>query len=101
MRSRAAGVVFAFFTASLALGAQDGKALYVAKCAMCHGNDGTAGSLGAGSRNFNDRAFKSSVTEAHIVTVIHDGQGKMKGLGDKMTQDQARAVAAYVLSLAK
>jgi mono/diheme cytochrome c family protein len=101
MKIRRIGVVFALFAASLTHGAQDGKALYVAKCAMCHGNDGTAGQLGTGSRNFNDRAFKSAVTEAHIVTIIHDGQGKMKGLGDKMTPDQAREVAAYVLSLAK
>jgi len=85
----------------LARAATDGKSLYVSKCAMCHGNDGVAGQLGAGSRNFNDRAFKSSTTEAQIVTIVHDGKGKMKGLGEKMTADQAQAVAAYILTLAK
>ena len=68
---------------------------------MCHGNDGVAGKLAAGSRNFNDRAFKSGVTEAHIVTIIHDGKGKMKGLGDTLTRQQAESVAAYILTLSK
>ena len=81
--------------------AADGKSLYVAKCAMCHGNDGIAGKMGAGSRNFNDRAFKNAVTEAHVVTIIRDGKGKMTGLGARMTPDQAQAVAAYILTLAK
>ena len=105
MRLRTSWTLAALIAASLAAGrahgATDGKSLYVAKCAMCHGNDGVAGKLGAGSRNFNDRAFTSSVTEAHIVTIIHDGKGKMKGLGEKMSPDQAQAVAAYLLTLSR
>lgn len=105
MRPRTSWISAACLAASLATSrahaAIDGKALYVAKCAMCHGNGGVAGKLGAGSRNFNDPAFRSGVTASHIVTVIHDGKGKMKGLGEKMTPEQAQAVAAHVLTLAK
>lgn len=104
MRLRASWIA-ATLSAVLAAGrshaAADGKSLYIAKCAMCHGNDGVAGKLGAGSRNFNDRAFKNSVTEAHVVTIIREGKGKMKGLGQKMAPDQAEAIAAYLLTLPK
>jgi mono/diheme cytochrome c family protein len=84
-----------------AMAAEDGKALYGSKCAMCHGNAGVAGKMGAGARNFNDAAFKKAVTADDIVKIVHDGKGKMKGLGDKLTADQAKAVADYVLTLAK
>jgi mono/diheme cytochrome c family protein len=36
-----------------------------------------------------------------IVKIIHEGKGKMKGLGDKLNHDQAKAIAEYVLTLAK
>jgi mono/diheme cytochrome c family protein len=84
-----------------AMAAEDGKALYGSKCAMCHGNAGVAGKMGAGARNFNDAAFKKAVTADDIVKIVHDGKGKMKGLGDKLSADQAKAVADFVLTLAK
>jgi mono/diheme cytochrome c family protein len=81
--------------------ADDGKALYQSKCAMCHGMDGVARTMAAGARNFNDPAFKKAETVDTVAKIIHDGKGKMPGLGDKLTADQARAIAAYVLTLAK
>lgn len=98
---KAAGIVLAALAVTAASAATDGKALYVAKCAMCHGNDGVAGKMAAGSRSFNDPAYKRAATEAEIMTITRDGKGKMKGLGEKLSEDQARAVAAYILTLAK
>jgi len=68
---------------------------------MCHGADGVAKKMGEGSKNFNDAAWAKAETADGIVKIIHDGKGKMKGLGDKVTADQAKAIAAYALSLAK
>ena len=84
-----------------ALAADDGKALYGSKCAMCHGMDGVAKKMAAGSKNFNDPAWKKAETSDGIAKIITDGKGKMKGLGDKATADQAKAIADYVLTLAK
>jgi mono/diheme cytochrome c family protein len=103
--SKRVGIPVALLALSLPYGlaqaAEDGKALYGSKCAMCHGNAGVAGKMGAGARNFNDPAFKKSVTADDIVKIAHDGKGKMKGLGDKLSADQAKAVADYILTLAK
>jgi mono/diheme cytochrome c family protein len=96
--------IAAFATLGLALpvlAAEDGKALYDSKCAMCHGNDGVAKKMAAGSKNFNDAAWKKAETSDGIVKIIKDGKGKMKGLGDKLNEAQMKAVADYVLTLAK
>ncbi len=84
-----------------ALAAEEGKPLYASKCAMCHGVDGVAKKMATGSKNFNDPAWKKEATSDGIVKIIHDGKGKMKGLGDKLTEHQAKEIAEYLLSLAK
>jgi mono/diheme cytochrome c family protein len=95
-------VAFAFCLAVVpAFAAEDGKALYGSKCAMCHGKEGVAGKMAAGAKNFNDPAFKKAETGDSIVKIIHEGKGKMKGLGDKVNAEQAKAIADYVLTLAK
>ena len=83
------------------LAAEDGKALYEAKCAMCHGMDGVAKKMGAGSKNFNDPAWKKTATVDGIVKDTKDGIGKMKGLGDKLNAEQMKAIADYMLTMAK
>jgi mono/diheme cytochrome c family protein len=95
-------VAFAFVLAvAPAFAAEDGKALYGSKCAMCHGADGVAKKMAAPAKNFNDPEWKKGETVDGIVKIIHDGKGKMKGLGDKVTADQAKAIADYVLTFAK
>ena len=95
-------VAFAFCVAVVpAFAAEDGKALFGSKCAMCHGLDGVAKKMATGSKNFNDAAWSKAQTGDGIVKIIHEGKGKMKGLGDKVNADQAKAIAEYVLALAK
>ena len=81
--------------------AEDGKALYESRCAMCHGMDGVAKKMATGSKNFDDPAWKRAATVASIVNATKDGVGKMKGLGEKLNAEQMKAVADYVLTLAK
>ena len=83
------------------LAAEDGKALYESKCAMCHGMDGVAKKMAAGSKNFNDPAWKKAATVDSIVKDTKDGVGKMKGLGEKLNAEQMKAIAEYTLTLAK
>jgi len=84
-----------------AFAGEDAKALYEAKCAMCHGMDGVAKKMAAGSKNFNDPAWKKGETRDGIVKIIQDGKGKMKGLGEKLNAEQMQAIADYLLTLAK
>ena len=91
-------VAFAFCLAAIpALAAEDGKALYGSKCAMCHGADGIAKKMAAGAKNFNDPAFKKGASADAIAKTIIDGKGKMKPV--KVTEEQAKAIADHVLSL--
>ena len=91
----------AFGLAVPVLAGEDGKALYESKCAMCHGMDGVAKQMAAGSKNFNDAAWKKTATVDAIVKDTKDGKGKMKGMGDRLDAGQMQAIAEYVLSLAK
>ena len=75
----------------MALAAEDGAAIYKAKCAMCHGPDG-AGKSGP--------ALKGQ-TAAGVSGVLTNGGKKAphaKGMA-ALTPDQITAVAAYVATL--
>jgi mono/diheme cytochrome c family protein len=95
MKRFIAGVaVFAFMT-GLAFAAEDGAAIYTAKCAACHGAAG-AGKMGpklAGTPLSSDQIVDALIKGAPGKKAPH---GKpMAGL----TADQASAVAAYLKTL--
>ena len=80
---------------SMALAAEDGAAIYKAKCAMCHGPDGAGKSA---------PALKGiSLSADQVAAVLTKGaEGKKAPHGKPvagMTADQASAVAAYVKTL--
>ena len=79
--------------------AADGKALYDAKCAMCHGKDGVAKPMAKGSANLNDAKWQEATKVEAIETAITGGKGKMKGYKDKMSAEEIKAVATYVKTL--
>ena len=95
----AAVAVIALASAPAAQAAADGKALFDAKCAMCHGKDGVAKPMAKGSANFNDVKWQAATKAEAIETVITDGKGKMKGYKDKMSAEEIKAVAAYVKTI--
>ena len=94
-------LLIAFGFAAPALADEDGKKLYESKCGSCHGMDGVAKKMAAGSKNFNDPAWKASETVEGITKITADGKGKMKGLAGKLSPEQMNAIANYVLTLAK
>ena len=79
----------------MAFAAEDGAAIFKAKCAMCHG---------AGGEGKSGPALKgTSLTAAQITDVLTNGAPGKKAPHGKalasVTADQATAVAAYVKSL--
>jgi len=82
----------------------DGKALYSAKCAMCHGADGVAKSMWSktGVHNFNDAAWQKSKTDADLTTIVTDGSAdkKMPPYKDKLKADEIAAIVKYIRTLA-
>jgi mono/diheme cytochrome c family protein len=77
----------------------DGKALYEAKCAMCHGKDGVAKPMAKGSANFNDPAYQKANDAAAIAKVASEGKNKMPAYKGKLSEAEIQAVAAHVKTL--
>jgi mono/diheme cytochrome c family protein len=86
-----------------ALAQQTGEATYKAKCAMCHGPDGT-GSTPIG-KNLKLRSLKSpedvKATDADLFKDTKNGVGKMQGYAGKLTDTQIQEVVGYIRTLQK
>src|SRR5271165_6520559 len=95
-RSIIAVTVIAILSMScLAWAAEDGAAIYKAKCAACHGADG-AGKMGPALKG-------ESMSADQIADALMKGAPGKKAPHGKpiagLTADQASAVASYVKSL--
>lgn len=75
--------------------ATDVAALYVSKCAVCHGNDGKAGIGGAFDLS------TSTLDQAAAAAVIANGRKAMRAYKDELSQADIDALAAYLQTLKK
>ncbi len=85
--------------------AEDGAALFKAKCAACHGQDGSGNTtIGkkSGLRDLGSAAVQKQ-TDAELSAIIADGKGKPAHAFKKkgMTDDQIKALVAHIRSLKK
>ncbi len=82
---------------------QAGEATYKAKCAMCHGADGT-GNTPVG-KTMKVRSLKSDedvkMTDAELTKATKAGVGKMQGYAGKLTDAQISDVVVYIRTLQK
>jgi len=83
-------------TMAMPLFAADGAATFKAKCAGCHGADGSKAIPAMGVKPLNTPDVKAK-SEAQLVAVITKGQGKMKP--QAVSDEDAKAVAGFVKSL--
>jgi mono/diheme cytochrome c family protein len=97
----------AIFTTSLR--AADAKALWDANCVQCHGKDGKADTKmgkALSAKDLTDPAVQSAFTDAKATDSIKNGvkeNGKttMKAFGGKLSDDDIKALVAYVRTLKK
>lgn len=86
-----------------AMGQQTGEATYKAKCAMCHGADGT-GNTPVG-RSMKLRSLRSpedvKASDAELFKQTKDGVGKMQGYAGKLTDAQIQDVVTFIRTLQK
>ena len=97
--------IIAFALSATALAADPGQRPYNAKCASCHGKDGK-GQTEAGQKkhvkDLTDPKVQAALKDADLIKGITDGieetpdHGKMPGYKDKLSDDEIKAVAAYV-----
>lgn len=80
----------------------DGAALYKAKCAMCHGTDGTGKTPMGQKLNIRDlhSAEVQKQSDADLTQVIAQGKGKMPAF-KTFNSDQVKQLVAYIRILGK
>jgi len=89
--------------------AADAKALWVANCTPCHGASGNGDTkMGKtlGAADLTDSKKQASFSDAQAAAAIKDGvkqNGKtaMKAFGGKLSDDDIKALVAYVRTLKK
>jgi mono/diheme cytochrome c family protein len=81
----------------------DGAGVYKAKCAACHGADGS-GSTSVG-KNLKLRNLGSSevqkLSDAELTTTITDGKGKMPAYGKKLSADEIKSLVGCIRAFKK
>lgn len=83
---------------------EDAKTIYETKCAACHGKSGK-GDTKMGKKleikDFTDPKVQAAMKDEDMIKAIKEGikEGettKMKGFGDKLSDDEIRAIVAYL-----
>jgi mono/diheme cytochrome c family protein len=98
-----------FAASAMSVRAADAKANWAANCAQCHGKNGAADTkMGKqlNAKDLTDAKVQASFTDAKATQSIKEGvkeNGKttMKAFGGKLTDDEIKALVAYVRTLKK
>lgn len=79
----------------------DGAALYKAKCALCHGADGSGQTPVGKSMKMPDlrSAEVQKLTDIELTKVISGGKGKMPAYGQKLTTAEIQSIIAQIRTL--
>lgn len=107
-------VMITVAAAALVLGAssakaEDAKAVFDKSCAACHGKDGK-GDTPAGKKlkvkDYTDAKVQADMKDEAMIKAIKEGvkdgdKSKMKGFGDKLTDDEIKQLIAYIRSFKK
>jgi len=109
MKNIAVLIVIAVVSAPLTLRAADAKTNWANNCAQCHGASGKGDTkMGKmlNAMDLTDPKKQSSFTDAQAATAIKDGvkqNGKttMKAFRGKLSDDEIKALVAYVRKLKK
>lgn len=101
---RALPVAFCLVLFSAPLWAQDdGASQFKAKCAVCHGADGSGSTAVGKSMKLRDlrSADVQKQTNEELTAIITNGKGGMPAYKDKLTGDQIKQLVAHIRDLAK
>jgi mono/diheme cytochrome c family protein len=85
-------------TMAMPLFAADGAAIFKAKCAGCHGADGSKAMPAMGIKPLNTPATTGK-SDAALFTTVSKGQAKMPAFAGKLSDDEIKAAVTFVKSL--
>jgi cytochrome c6 len=83
--------------------AADAAATFKAKCAACHGADGSGNTAVGKSMHLRDlgSADVQKQTDSDLSTMISSGKGGMPAFKGKITDDQIKQMVTFIRGLAK
>ena len=86
---------------STVYGAADAAATYKAKCASCHGADGSGNTPAGKGLKLRDLRSKEvqAQSDDQLFQVIAKGKGKMPGYEKTLGADTCKALATYIRTL--
>jgi mono/diheme cytochrome c family protein len=95
-------IVLCFAASSLCADAP-GAAVYKAKCASCHGADGSGKTPAGKTMKVRDLCSTDvqKLTDAELTKVISDGKGKMPAYAKKLSADQIKSLVEMIRVMAK
>jgi len=79
-------------------------AIYVKRCATCHGRNGKANTVKGKlrfARNLTDPQWLDDVSDERIFNSITNGRGKMPSYGKKLSEEEINSLVSYVRGLKK
>ena len=79
--------------------AQAAADTYKAKCAMCHGADGS-GKAAMGTKDLGSADIQK-MSDADLTAAITNGKGKMPSYKGKLTDAQVKDLVGYIRTLKK
>jgi len=97
-------VLLAVFSGpACASGTAAARSTFKLQCSSCHGQNGAADTSVGKSLNAADlrSAEVQKQSDAQLAQVISEGRKNMPSFSDSLTQDQIRALVAYIRRLAK
>lgn len=82
--------------------AEQGKEVFAANCARCHGTDGrsqTAFGRIVSAPDLTDGRLQSELSDSRLRKLITRGRGQMPAFGAKLSRSEVADVIAYVRTL--
>ncbi len=79
-------------------GEVDGTSVYKAKCAACHGADGTGSTPMGKKLGLRDlgSADVQKMTDAELAKIATDGKGKMPAFKGRLSEEEINAVVKHL-----
>ena len=95
------GLAVALAVPTVAAAQAKGQDVFKAKCAMCHGPDGSGSTSMGKSMGLKPLggADVLKMSDADIIALINNGKGKMPAYKGKLTDAQISDVVAYMRTL--
>lgn len=96
-------LVFGVVSSSRTMATDDSAATFKAKCALCHGQDGSGNTtVGKSMKIRNLRSAEvQSQTDAQLNSIISKGKGKMPSFEKSLGAEACKGLVAYIRTLAK